>query len=123
MDAALLKATRICARRNDHRRASIGCKEGFVVYPARVSDRPRRLLKAIEQARDYGLLGKESRSGMDFDIEIVQGPELCMRRITASWLPGRERGRTEAKYITPVEYGYKNRPTNLTNVETWANVP
>ena len=32
-------------------------------------------------------------------------------------------GEPRAKYIHTVEYGYKNRPTNLNNVETWANVP
>ena len=62
---------------------------------------------------------------MDFDIEIVQGAGAFVcgesTALMAS-LEGRV-GEPRAKYIHTVEYGYQNRPTNLNNVETWANVP
>lgn len=105
---------------------AIGCKEGFVYIRHEYPVARERLSKAIEQARDYGLLGRNILdSGMDFDIEVVQGAGAFVcgesTALMAS-LEGRV-GEPRAKYIHTVEYGYKNRPTNLNNVETWANVP
>ncbi len=105
---------------------AIGSTEGFVYIRHEYPIARERLLKAIEQARDYGLLGKNIlNTRMDFDIEIVQGAGAFVcgesTALMAS-LEGRV-GEPRAKYIHTVEYGYKNRPTNLNNVETWANVP
>jgi len=105
---------------------AIGCQEGFVYIRNEYPLARQRLLHAIEQARDYGFLGKDILgTGMDFDIEIVQGAGAFVcgesTALMAS-LEGRV-GEPRAKYIHTVEYGYQNRPTNLNNVETWANVP
>jgi NADP-reducing hydrogenase subunit HndC len=105
---------------------AIGCHEGFIYIRHEYPLARERLVKAIEQARDYGFLGKDIlRTGMDFDIEIVQGAGAFVcgesTALMAS-LEGRV-GEPRAKYIHTVEYGYQNRPTNLNNVETWANVP
>jgi NADH:ubiquinone oxidoreductase subunit F (NADH-binding)/(2Fe-2S) ferredoxin len=105
---------------------AIGCKEGFVYIRREYPIARERLLKAIEQARNYGLLGKDILgSGMDFDIEIVQGAGAFVCGESTALMASLEGnvGEPRAKYIHTVEYGYKNRPTNLNNVETWANVP
>ncbi|NLT66115.1 MAG: 4Fe-4S binding protein [Acidobacteria bacterium] len=105
---------------------AIGAKEGFVYIRHEYPIARQRLLKAIEQARDYGLLGKDILdSGMDFDIEIVQGAGAFVCGESTALMASLEGnvGEPRAKYIHTVEYGYKNRPTNLNNVETWANVP
>jgi NADH:ubiquinone oxidoreductase subunit F (NADH-binding)/(2Fe-2S) ferredoxin/NAD-dependent dihydropyrimidine dehydrogenase PreA subunit len=105
---------------------AIGCREGFVYIRHEYPIARERLLKAIDQARDYGLLGKDILgSGMDFDIEIVQGAGAFVCGESTALMASLEGnvGEPRAKYIHTVEYGYKNRPTNLNNVETWANVP
>jgi NADH:ubiquinone oxidoreductase subunit F (NADH-binding)/(2Fe-2S) ferredoxin/NAD-dependent dihydropyrimidine dehydrogenase PreA subunit len=105
---------------------AIGCKEGFVYIRHEYPIARERLLKAIDQAHDYGLLGKDILgSGMDFDIEIVQGAGAFVCGESTALMASLEGnvGEPRAKYIHTVEYGYKNRPTNLNNVETWANVP
>jgi NADH:ubiquinone oxidoreductase subunit F (NADH-binding)/(2Fe-2S) ferredoxin/NAD-dependent dihydropyrimidine dehydrogenase PreA subunit len=105
---------------------AIGCKEGFVYIRHEYPIARERLLKALEQAREYGLIGKDILgSGMDFDIEIVQGAGAFVCGESTALMASLEGnvGEPRAKYIHTVEYGYKNRPTNLNNVETWANVP
>jgi NADH:ubiquinone oxidoreductase subunit F (NADH-binding)/NAD-dependent dihydropyrimidine dehydrogenase PreA subunit len=105
---------------------AIGCKEGFVYIRHEYPIARERLLKAIDQAREYGLLGTNILdSGMDFDIEIVQGAGAFVCGESTALMASLEGnvGEPRAKYIHTVEYGYKNRPTNLNNVETWANVP
>jgi NADH:ubiquinone oxidoreductase subunit F (NADH-binding)/(2Fe-2S) ferredoxin len=105
---------------------AIGCKEGFVYIRHEYPIARERLLKAIKQAREYGLLGRDILgSGMDFDIEIVQGAGAFVCGESTALMASLEGnvGEPRAKYIHTVEYGYKNRPTNLNNVETWANVP
>src|SRR5512137_490642 len=105
---------------------AIGAKQGFVYIRHEYPIARERLMKALEQAREYGLLGRGILgTKFDFDIAIVQGAGAFVcgesTALMAS-LEGRV-GEPRAKYIHTVEYGYKNQPTNLNNVETWANVP
>jgi NADH:ubiquinone oxidoreductase subunit F (NADH-binding) len=105
---------------------AIGCKEGFVYIRHEYPIARERLLKALDQAREYGLLGKNILdSGMDFDIQIVQGAGAFVCGESTALMASLEGkvGEPRAKYIHTVEYGYQDRPTNLNNVETWANVP
>jgi NADH:ubiquinone oxidoreductase subunit F (NADH-binding)/(2Fe-2S) ferredoxin/NAD-dependent dihydropyrimidine dehydrogenase PreA subunit len=105
---------------------AIGCREGFVYIRHEYPIARERLQKAIEQARDYGLLGKDILgTGMDFDIEVVQGAGAFVCGESTALMASLEGkvGEPRAKYIHTVEYGYKDRPSNLNNVETWANVP
>jgi NADH:ubiquinone oxidoreductase subunit F (NADH-binding) len=81
---------------------------------------------ALEQAEEYGLLGKNILgSGFDFTIKIQRGGGafICgeSTALMAS-LEGRV-GEPRAKYIHTSEQGLWGKPTNLNNVETWANVP
>jgi len=105
---------------------AIGAHEGYIYvrdeYPLAVS----ALSLAISQARECGLLGENIlNSGFSFDIEIGKGAGAFVcgesTALMAS-LEGRA-GEPRAKYIHTVEYGLWDRPSNLNNVETWANVP
>ncbi len=105
---------------------AIGCKEGFIYIRHEYPIARQRLQKAIKDARDYGLLGKGILgTKMDFDIEVVQGAGAFVCGESTALMASLEGnvGEPRAKYIHTVEYGYKNLPTNLNNVETWANVP
>jgi len=105
---------------------AIGSSEGYIYirneYPLAV----QHVRKAIEQAKAYGLLGKNILgSGYDFDIHINRGGGafICgeSTALMAS-LEGRV-GEPRAKYIHTSEQGLWGKPTNLNNAETWANVP
>jgi NADH:ubiquinone oxidoreductase subunit F (NADH-binding)/(2Fe-2S) ferredoxin len=105
---------------------AIGSHEGFIYvrseYPLAVD----HLKTAIKQAEDRGLLGKNILgSGHDFSVKIVRGAGAFVcgesTALMAS-LEGRV-GRPRAKYVHTSEKGYHDRPTNLNNVETWANIP
>ncbi len=105
---------------------AIGAHQGFVYIRHEYPIARERLGIALTQARDRGLLGQDILgTHFSFDIEVVQGAGAFVcgesTALMAS-LEGRV-GEPRAKYIHTVEYGYKNQPTNLNNVETWANVP
>jgi NADH:ubiquinone oxidoreductase subunit F (NADH-binding)/NAD-dependent dihydropyrimidine dehydrogenase PreA subunit len=81
---------------------------------------------AIAQAREMGLLGKNILgSSFSFEIKINRGGGAFVcgesTALMAS-LEGRP-GEPRAKYVHTVESGLRGKPTNLNNVETWANVP
>jgi len=105
---------------------AIGSKEGYVYvrneYPLAVSN----LSRAIEQAKEAGLLGKNILgSELSFTVKINRGGGAFVcgesTALMAS-LEGRV-GEPRAKYIHTVEQGLWDQPSNLNNVETWANVP
>ncbi|MCJ7604462.1 MAG: NAD(P)H-dependent oxidoreductase subunit E, partial [Dehalococcoidales bacterium] len=105
---------------------AIGSHQGYIYirneYPMAV----RHAQAAIQQAEEYGLLGKNILgSGFDFDIRINRGGGafICgeSTALMAS-LEGRV-GEPRAKYVHTSEQGLWGKPTNLNNVETWANVP
>ncbi|MBI4632463.1 MAG: 4Fe-4S binding protein [Deltaproteobacteria bacterium] len=105
---------------------AIGSHDGYIYvrneYPLAVAN----LGKAIEKAREYGLLGKNIfNSGFDFDIRISKGAGAFVCGESTALMASLEgaAGEPRAKYIHTVEHGLWNRPSNLNNVETWANVP
>ncbi len=105
---------------------AIGSGNGYIYvrneYPLAV----KRLLTAIRQAEEYGLLG-DNIAGTDFSFHIKistgAGAFVCgeSTALMAS-LEGKV-GRPRAKYVHTVEKGFRNQPSNLNNVETYANVP
>jgi NADH-quinone oxidoreductase subunit F len=105
---------------------AIGAEKGFVYirneYPLAV----RRMLIAMEQAREYGLLGKDILgSGFDFDVQLVRGAGafVCGEETSLiSSIEGRL-GEPKPRPPYPVESGLWGQPTNINNVESWANVP
>ncbi len=105
---------------------AIGSEEGYVYvrneYPLAVT----HLSIAIEQAKKYGLIGKRILgSQFNFSLKINRGGGAFVcgesTALMAS-LEGRV-GEPRAKYVHTVEHGLWDQPTNLNNVETWANVP
>ena len=105
---------------------AIGSNEGFVYvrneYPLAV----KHLENAIKQAKEYGFLGKDILgSSFDFNIEISRGGGAFVCGESTALMASLEGkpGEPRAKYVHTVEKGLWNKPTNLNNVETWANVP
>jgi len=105
---------------------AIGSPYGYVYvrheYPLAVEN----LTIALNQARNYGLLGENILgSGFDFDIKISKGGGAFVcgesTALVAS-LEGKP-GEPRPKYIHMVVSGLYNKPTVINNVETWANVP
>jgi NADH:ubiquinone oxidoreductase subunit F (NADH-binding)/(2Fe-2S) ferredoxin len=105
---------------------AIGTSQGFVYIRHEYPIARERLQKALQQARACGLLGSDILgTGLDFDIEIVQGAGAFVCGESTALMASLEGkvGEPRAKYIHTVEHGYHDRPSNLNNVETWANVP
>ena len=105
---------------------AIGAHKGFVYvrheYPLAV----KNLGIALEQARQYGLLGKDILgSGFDFDIEICRGGGAFVCGESTALIASLEGkiGEPRPKHIHTTTSGLHGKPTNLNNVETWANVP
>ena len=105
---------------------AIGSSQGFIYvrneYPLAV----KRLLAAIEQAENYGLLG-DNIAGTDFcfHIKISTGAGAFVCGESTALMASLEGniGRPRAKYVHTVEKGFRQSPSNLNNVETYANVP
>ncbi len=105
---------------------AIGSQEGFIYvrneYPLAV----KNIDIAIKQAEDRGLLGKNILgSGFDFHIKVSRGGGafVCGESSALMRSLAGKVGRPRAKYIHTVEKGYRDLPSTLNNVETWANVP
>ncbi len=104
---------------------AINATHGYVYcrteYPLAV----KRLTLAIEQARDYGLLGEDILgSGFSFDIEIYQGAGafVCGEETALMRSIEGKRGMPRPRPPFPANKGLWNKPTVLNNVETLANV-
>ena len=85
-----------------------------------------RLKTAIAQAREYGLLGEDILgSGFSFDIEIRYGAGafVCGEETALIHSMEGKRGEPTMKPPFPAESGYLGKPTNVNNVETFANIP
>jgi NADH:ubiquinone oxidoreductase subunit F (NADH-binding)/(2Fe-2S) ferredoxin/NAD-dependent dihydropyrimidine dehydrogenase PreA subunit len=104
---------------------AIGANQGFLYVRAEYPIAIKNLVRAIDQARDLGMLGKNILgTGFDFDLQINRGAgAFVCGESTALFtsIEGRA-GEPRAKYIRSVERGLWNRPTVLNNVETWSNV-
>jgi len=104
----------------------IGATKGLVYIRAEYPLAIKRLLTALEQAREFGLLGKDVLgSGFDFDIEIRYGAGafVCGEETALIHSMEGERGEPTVKPPFPAESGYLGKPSNVNNVETYANIP
>jgi NADH-quinone oxidoreductase subunit F len=105
---------------------AIGGHEGYIYvrneYPLAVKN--ARI--AIEQAEKLGLMGKNILgSGFDFSVKISRGGGAFVCGESTALMASLEGkvGEPRAKYVHTSEKGLWEQPTNLNNVETWANVP
>ncbi|MFH0813571.1 MAG: NADH-quinone oxidoreductase subunit NuoF [Pseudomonadota bacterium] len=105
---------------------AIGSNEGYIYvrneYPLAV----KNVTTAIEKARELGLLGNTILgTSFSFDIKINRGGGAFVCGESSALFASIE-GRTgepRAKYVHATDRGLYDKPTNLNNVETWANVP
>jgi len=105
---------------------AMGADEGIIYIRNEYPLALQRVTTAIEQAREYGLLGTDILgSGFDFDIKVVRGAGafVCGEETSLiSSIEGRL-GEPMPRPPFPAESGLWGKPTNINNVETWANVP
>jgi NADH:ubiquinone oxidoreductase subunit F (NADH-binding)/(2Fe-2S) ferredoxin/ferredoxin len=105
---------------------AMGANYGKVYIRAEYPLAIHRLEVALEQSREYGFLGKDIfGSGFDFDIEIRLGAGAFVCGEETALINSLEgkRGEPNKKPPFPSVSGYKQLPTSVNNVETFANVP
>lgn len=116
---AVLEAMAICGY-------SMGATKGLIYIRAEYPLAIKRLKIAIEQAREMGLLGKNLFStDFEFDMELRYGAGafVCGEETSLIHSMEGDRGEPTIKPPYPAESGYLGKPTNVNNVETYANVP
>ena len=104
---------------------AINAHQGYIYCRAEYPLAIRRLNRAIEQARRYGLLGRDILgSGFDFDVEIYQGAGafVCGEETALMTSIEGKRGMPRPRPPFPAQEGLWKKPTILNNVETLANV-
>ncbi len=105
---------------------AVGSHDGYVYvrheYPLAVAN----LGIALDQAREYSLLGDNILgSGFNFDIKISRGGGAFICGESTALMASLEGkiGEPRPKHVHTVTSGLNGKPSNLNNVETWANVP
>ncbi len=104
---------------------AIGSHNGFIYVRAEYPVAVQRLRIAIDQAHEYGLLGKNILgTGFDFDVEIRLGAGafVCGEETALMTSIEGHRGEPRPRPPFPAVKGLFGKPTILNNVETWANV-
>lgn len=105
---------------------AIGATQGYIYIRAEYPIAVQRLQIAIDQAREYGLLGKNIfDSGFDFDLDIRLGAGafVCGEETALMTSIEGNRGEPRPRPPFPAESGLFKKPTVLNNVETYANIP
>ena len=105
---------------------AIGATQGSIYVRAEYPIAVKRLQIAIDQAREYGLLGKDIfGTGFDFDIDIRLGAGafVCGEETALMTSIEGHRGEPRPRPPFPAVKGLFGKPTILNNVETYANVP
>ena len=115
----LIEAMTICGY-------ATGATEGYVYVRAEYPIAVRRLQLAIDQAKEYGLLGKNIfDSGFDFDLHIRLGAGafVCGEETALMTSIEGNRGEPRPRPPYPAVKGLFGKPTTENNVETFANIP
>ncbi|AGG07874.1 NADH dehydrogenase [Dehalococcoides mccartyi] len=105
---------------------AIGAKEGYIYVRAEYPLAVENLYAALRQAEEYGLLGKNILgSGFDFVVKVHEGAGAFVSGESSALMTAIEGrvGEPRPKYIRTAIKGLWDKPSNLNNVETWANVP
>ncbi len=105
---------------------AMGGTQGYIYarveYPLAI----KRMIRAVQQAREYGLLGEDIfGSGFGFDLDVFQGAGAFVCGEETSLIASIEGRPPEPRMRPPypAQSGLWGKPTNINNVETWANVP
>ncbi len=116
---SVLEAMAICGY-------SIGASQGLIYVRAEYPLAIQRLQIAIKQAHEYGLLGKNIL-GTDFSFDITlrfgAGAFVCGEETALIHSMEGLRGEPTIKPPFPAESGFRGKPTNVNNVETFAAIP
>lgn len=105
---------------------AIGASHGLMYVRAEYPIAVEHVKIAIVQAREYGLLGGDiAGSGFSFDLEVRMGAGafVCGEETALIGSLEGKRGMPTPRPPFPATCGYKGKPTNINNVETFANVP
>ena len=105
---------------------AIGASQGYIYVRAEYPTAVERLQIAIKQAREYGLLGENILgSGFNFDVDIRLGAGAFVCGEETALIASIEgnRGMPRNKPPFPAVRGLWDKPTNVNNVETLANIP
>ena len=105
---------------------AIGAHQGFIYVRQEYPLATENTIHAIEQAEEYGLLGPNILgSGFDFTVKVHRGAGAFVSGESSALMSAIEGsvGEPRPKYIRTAISGIGGRPSNLNNVETWANVP
>jgi NADH-quinone oxidoreductase subunit F len=105
---------------------AIGATDGYIYIRKEYPLALERLGIAIKQAESHGLLGNNIM-GTDFSFKIHvhrgAGAFVCGESSALMASMAGKAGEPRAKYVHNVEFGFRDKPTVLNNVETWANIP
>lgn len=116
---AILEAMAICGY-------AIGSDEGLIYIRAEYPLAIKRLKIAIKQAQEKGLLGKNilgSQFNFDIKLRLGAGAFVCGEETALIHSMEGKRGEPTLKPPFPAASGYWEKPTNVNNVETYANIP
>lgn len=105
---------------------AIGATQGYVYVRAEYPIAVKRLQIAIDQAREYGLLGEnifDSGFKFDLDIRLGAGAFVCGEETALMVSIEGNRGEPRCRPPYPAVKGLFGKPTVLNNVETYANIP
>ncbi len=103
----------------------MGATQGIIYVRAEYPLAVHRLERALEQARDYGMLGENILGrGFKFDIQIVEGAGafVCGEETALIASLEGEAGRPRPRPPFPAQRGLWGKPSNINNVETWYNI-
>ncbi len=103
----------------------MGASEGIIYVRAEYPLAVHHLNRAIEQAREYGMLGENILGrGFKFNIEIVEGAGAFVCGEETALIASLEghAGRPRPRPPFPAQKGLYGNPTNINNVETWYNI-
>ncbi len=104
---------------------AVGASMGIIYVRAEYPLAVRRLELAIKQMHEKGILGENIfNSGFSFDFRIMMGAGafVCGEETALLASLGGNRGMPVTKPPFPAQRGFRNKPTNINNVETFANV-
>ena len=102
-----------------------GATKGIIYVRAEYPLAVLRLERAIEAAREYGMIGENILGrGFSFDLQLVEGAGafVCGEETALIASLEAETGRPRPRPPFPAQKGLNGKPTNINNVETWYNV-
>jgi NADH:ubiquinone oxidoreductase subunit F (NADH-binding)/(2Fe-2S) ferredoxin/Pyruvate/2-oxoacid:ferredoxin oxidoreductase delta subunit len=105
---------------------AIGAQQGYIYCRAEYPLAVKTLNLAIQQAREFGFLGKNIlNSGFSFDLEVRMGAGafVCGEETALMASIEGKRGEPRPRPPFPSDIGLWNKPTNINNVESYANIP